>query len=171
MRVTNRVVYFQRLLRFAEYYERRRDPLGRLWFQVLRLRVRLIGERLGFEIPRHVFGPGLSIAHHGTVTVNGDAVVGSNCRIDTQTTIGDVRGSAPVLGDNVYVGSGARVLGGVSVGDDVAIGANAVVVEDVPPGVTVGGVPARVISRRGSHGVLQSPPLGPPRVEPGSDSE
>ncbi|HEX4463044.1 MAG TPA: hypothetical protein VH042_00185 [Solirubrobacterales bacterium] len=161
-RVSNRVVYFQRLLRFGEYYEGRRDPLGRFWFGLLRVRLRVMGERLGFEIPRGVFGPGLSIAHHGTITVNGEAVVGHNCRIDTQTTIGDVRGEAPRIGDNVYIGSGARILGGVTIGDEVAIGANSVVIEDVPDRVTVGGIPARVISQRGSRGVLQSPPLSPP---------
>ena len=162
-RVTNRVVYFQRLLRTGEYYERcRRDPLGRLWFGVLRVRLRLLGERLGFEIPRGVFGPGLSIAHHGTITVNGEARVGRNCRIDTQTTIADVRGNTPRIGDNVYIGSGARILGGVTIGDEVAIGANAVVVGDVPDRVTVGGIPARVISPNGSRGVLRSPPLSPP---------
>ncbi len=169
-RVSNRVVYFQRLLRFGEYYEGRRDPLGRLWFGVLRVRLRVMGERLGFEIPRGVFAPGLSIAHHGTITVNGEAVVGRNCRIDAQTTIGDVRGEAPTIGDDVYIGSGARILGGVRIGDEVAIGANAVVIEDVPDRVTVGGIPARVISRRGSRGVLQSPPLSPPSG-PGLESE
>lgn len=169
-RISNRVVYFQRLLRAGEYYEGRRDPLGRLWFGVLRVRLRLMSERLGFEIPRGVFGPGLSIAHHGTITVNGEAVVGRNCRIDTQTTIGDVRGEAPTIGDDVYIGSGARILGGVRIGDEVAIGANAVVIEDVPDRVTVGGIPARVISRRGSRGVLRSPPLSPPS-DPGLESE
>ncbi len=169
-RLTLRVVYFQRLLRIGEYYERcRHDPLGRLWFGLLRVRLRVMGERLGFEIPRGVFGPGLSIAHHGTITVNGEAVVGHNCRIDTQTTIGDVRGEAPRIGDNVYIGSGARILGGVTIGDEVAIGANAVVIEDVPDRVTVGGIPARVISQRGSRGVLQSPPLSP-ASDPGLES-
>jgi serine O-acetyltransferase len=161
-RVSNRVVYFQRLLRFGEYYEGRRDPLGRFWFGLLRVRLRLLSERLGFEVPRGVFGPGLSIAHHGTVTVNGEAKVGRNCRLDTQTTIADVRGQTPRIGNDVYIGSGARILGGVTIGDEVAIGANAVVIEDVPDRVTVGGIPARVISQRGSRGVLQSPPLSPP---------
>ncbi len=168
-RLTLRVVYFQRLLRFGEYYEGRRDPLGRFWFGVLRVRLRVMGERLGFEIPRGVFGPGLSIAHHGTITVNGEAAVGRNCRIDTSTTIGDVRGEAPVIGDDVYIGSGARILGGVKIGDEVAIGANAVVIEDVPERVTVGGIPAKVISPGGSRGVLQSPPLSPPS-DPGLES-
>lgn len=171
LRISNRVVYFQRILRIAEYYENcRRDPLGRLYWQLLRVRLRIIGERLGFEVPRGVFGPGLSIAHHGCVTVNGNAVVGRNCRLDAQTTIGDVRGGAPILGDNVYVGSGARILGGVRVGDEAAIGANAVVTRDVPARVTVGGIPAEIISQGGSRAVLGSPPLAPAqedRARPG----
>lgn len=170
LRISNRVVYFQRLLRFGEYYEGRRDPLGRFWFVVLRVRLRLLGERLGFEVPRGVFGPGLSIAHHGTVTVNGEARVGRNCRLDTQTTIADVRGRTPTIGDDVYIGSGARILGGVTIGDEVAVGANAVVVADVPPRVTVGGVPAQIISERGSRGVLGAPPLSPQASGQGLES-
>jgi serine O-acetyltransferase len=66
-------------------------------------------------------------------------------------TIGAERGLAPVLGDDVFVGAGARVLGGVRVGCRVRIGANAVVVADVPDGATVVGVPARVVKIRGSE--------------------
>jgi serine O-acetyltransferase len=163
-RVTQRVVYYQRLLRVCEYYETMpHRALPRCYVLVLKLRLRLLGERLGFDIPRRVFGPGLSIGHYGTISVNAAARVGRNCRLDAQTTIGDIRGAAPTIGDDVYIASGARVLGGVTVGDGAAVGANAVVLHDVPPGVTVAGVPARVVSDKGSRGVLGSPPLSPPQ--------
>lgn len=157
--VTDSVLHFQRLLRRAEYFERcREDPLGRIWFQVLRLRTRRLGERLGFDIPRGVFGPGLRIDHWGSIAVNSRAVVGRNCRLASQTTIGDARGGVPRIGDDVRIGSGARVLGDIEVGDGVAIGANAVVLHDVPPGVSVAGVPAVVISDRGWSGTADSMP-------------
>lgn len=70
--------------------------------------------------------------------------IGRNCSLIAAVTIG-LRNSAdfPTLGDEVYVGAGARILGGVSVGDRARIGANAVVVKDVPAGVTAVGIPAQ----------------------------
>lgn len=148
--VTHRIAYFQRLLRRTEYWEAcRRDPLGRIMSAWLRLRCQRLGERFGYEVPRFAFGPGLSIAHFGTVTVNPAARIGRNCRLHP-CTIGEVDGRSPVLGDNVHIGPGARILGPVTIGDGAVIAANAVVVKDVPAGVTVGGVPARVLSATGS---------------------
>jgi len=59
-----------------------------------------------------------------------------------------------MIGDNVYIGPGAKIFGAITIGDGVAIGANAVVHHDVSSGVTVGGVPARVISKKGSQGLV-----------------
>jgi serine O-acetyltransferase len=149
-RVTHRIAYFQRLLRRTEYWERcRRDPIGRVVSAWLRYRCQRLGERFAYEIPRNVFGPGLSVAHFGTVTVNPAARVGRNCRLHS-CTIGEVAGKSPVIGDDVHIGPGARVLGDVTVGERAVIAANAVVVKDVPPGVTVGGVPARILTGRDS---------------------
>jgi serine O-acetyltransferase len=144
---------FQRQLRRLEYLQScRRDPLGRLWFHLAQIRFLRLSRRLGFSIPAGVFGPGLSIAHYGSIVVSGRARVGRNCRIHSDVNIGETPdGRAPVIGNNVYIGPGAKIFGPISIGDDVAIGANAVVHRDVPRGVTVGGVPARVISERGSH--------------------
>ena len=63
--------------------------------------------------------------------------------------IGDNRGRSPVLGDHIFLGSGAKVIGGVSLGDGSKVGANAVVLSDVPPGVNVVGIPARPVAARG----------------------
>lgn len=89
--------------------------------------------------------------------VNGNARVGKNCRIQESTTIGATNGSAkaPVVGNNCFIGSGARIIGDIVIADDVAIGANAAVVKScTESGVTLGGVPAKVISHNGSHANL-----------------
>lgn len=86
--------------------------------------------------------------------INPNARVGANCRIHEGVTLGATNGSsdAPQIGDNCFLGSGAKVIGGIRIGDDVAIGAGAVVVKDCPEScVTLGGVPAKVISRSGSE--------------------
>jgi serine O-acetyltransferase len=148
-------VRFQRLLRRVEYLEScRRDPLGRVLCLVARVRLQRIGVRLGFVIPRHVFGPGLALAHYGSIVVNGMVRVGRNCRIHPGVVVGELDGKAPTIGDDVYLGPGAKLYGGISIGDGAAVGANAVVNRDVPPRVVVAGIPARVVSERGSTGLL-----------------
>jgi len=90
--------------------------------------------------------------------VNGAARIGSNCRIHTGVNIGTNAGTssaAPVLGDNCYIGPGAKLFGAITIGDSTVIGANAVVNRDFPEGgVTLGGVPAKVISAKSSDGLL-----------------
>jgi len=96
-------------------------------------------------------GPGLFI-QHGFATIVAAARVGSDCWINQQVTIGfDSPGSRPVLGDRVTVHAGAKVLGGVNVGDGARVGANAVVLHDVPPGHTAVGVPARNLPPKGAR--------------------
>ena len=101
--------------------------LNRLWLDRL-------SERLSFDIPLGVFGPGLSIAHRGTIVVNGDAVVGTNCRIHPGVTIGASSGKAPRIGRNVFIGPNALIIGGVEIGDGVVIGPGALVNVDVEGG-------------------------------------
>ena len=109
---------------------------------------------LGLSIPPNVFGPGLGIAHDGSIVVNSRARVGAWCRINSATNIGMTRSGVPTLGDFVYIAPGAVVYGGITVGDRVVIGANAVVGRDVEAGVTVAGSPARVINRQDSSSVM-----------------
>jgi serine O-acetyltransferase len=85
-------------------------------------------------------------SYHGFATIIIAERIGEDCLFAQQVTVGyDDRGGCPTIGARVRIGAGAIVLGPITVGDDAVIGAGAVVVRDVPPGVVVGGVPARVI--------------------------
>jgi serine O-acetyltransferase len=97
-------------------------------------------------------GRRLCIEHHGGIVVHGAAVIGDDCLIRHGVTIGNSSAEdptgAPSIGNRVQCGAGAKILGRVRVGNDVIIGANAVVVKDVPDYAVVGGVPARILKIR-----------------------
>lgn len=93
-------------------------------------------------------GGGLFI-QHGFSTVIGAEKIGKFCFVNQQVTIGYNGAEAPVLGDNVHITCGAKVLGNVRIGNNVKIGANAVVVKNVPDNSVVVGVPAYIIKRNG----------------------
>ena len=139
---------FQLRLRRLEYLTncRRWRLVSRLVLEVANHRLAV---RLGVTVPKNVFGPGLCLVHRGTVVVSPLARVGANCRIHPSTSIGD-RNGAPTLGDNVYIGPGAKLYGPISIGDNVAVGANAVVNSSFPSCCTIGGIPARHLSDKGA---------------------
>lgn len=99
-------------------------------------------------------GKGLYIAHFGEIFVNGDVVMGENCSLSQGVTIGvggrgEHRG-CPKIGDRVFLGPGAKIFGSLTVGNDVAVGANAVVTKDLSDNAVAVGIPAKVISYKGS---------------------
>ena len=126
--------------------------------------------RFGIDISRDAhIGSGLYIGHFGGIVVNAAVVIGDNCNLSQGVTLGQVnrgpKAGCPTIGNNVYIGPGAKIIGRIHVGDHAAVGANAVVLEDVPPNVAVGGVPARVISETGSEGYVNRtdyPPVPAP---------
>lgn len=124
----------------------------RLW---RRYRYYRLSIRLNFEIPPNVAGPGLSLAHRGPVIVNPGAIIGADCRIHSCVNIGTAAGGqreAPRIGQGVYIGPGAKLFGPIRVADGVAVAAQAVVHKDVLEGnVTVGGIPARILSHKGAE--------------------
>ena len=93
------------------------------------------------------FGPGFVLVHSMGVVINTAVRGGRDVKIEHQVTIGAERGQSPVLGDDLFIGAGAKIIGAVRIGSGVRVGANAVVVKDVPDNVTAVGVPARYIPR------------------------
>jgi serine O-acetyltransferase len=91
------------------------------------------------------FGPGFVMVHPVGVVINSAVRGGRNVWLESGVVIGDNHGGVPVLGDDIFIGSGARVIGPLTLGSRCRIGANAVVLKDVPAGATAVGVPARVI--------------------------
>ena len=97
--------------------------------------------------PRSDVDSGL-IIQHGFATIISAKQIGKNCKIYQQVTIGyDHTLQAPIIGDNVEICCGAKVIGGVTIGNNVIIGANAVVIKDVPNNCIVAGVPAKIIKK------------------------
>jgi serine O-acetyltransferase len=129
---TRPIAHWTALLRLCEAMRDQGSASRPLYF-ALRWAFERSSVRCGFDIPLNVFGPGLSIAHRGSIVVNGSARVGSFCRLHQGVTLGAVNGRAPILGDGVMVGPNAGIYGGVTVGDGARVGPHAYVVDDVPP--------------------------------------
>jgi serine O-acetyltransferase len=108
----------------------------------------------GIDLPCEArVGRGFRIDHFGGIVISGDAVFGEDCIIRNGVTVGlrhTGRRGSPVIGNRVDIGAGAKILGPIRIGDDVAIGANAVVLTEVPANSIAVGVPARIMARTGS---------------------
>lgn len=159
-----RIWKFQFMLRECEYEWncRRKNIWQKIIFKLKYMRLQGYASKLGFEIPLNVCGPGLCICHPGLLVINGNARIGANARIHAGVNIGSFSrfnehwqpDSAPIIGDNVYIGPGAKLFGKISIGNDVAIGANAVVNKSFPNHVTIAGVPAKIINFNGSKDMI-----------------
>ena len=140
---------FQRLLRKHEYLNNTKKGIfGNIRLVLIKLHFRKLSLKLGFTIPINVFGPGLSIAHYGTIVVNANAKIGANARVQTCVVIGAAGGSneSATIGDNVYFGSGAKIIGAINIPSNTAIAANAVVNKSFIQEKTIlAGVPSRIV--------------------------
>lgn len=121
--------------------------------------LRRLGHIYGISIPYNTsIGPGFYIGHTGGIVVSPKAVIGKNCNISCGVVIGETfrgaRKGVPSIGDYVYIAPGAKIIGGVFVGNNAAIGANSVVTRDLPEKAVAVGVPAKVISLAGSDGYI-----------------
>jgi len=142
------VVYRFGVWRMSLHSKVSRAPFSMLY----RFFFRRVRNRYGIEFPYSVkAGRGIVIEHQGAIVVHGNAQLGDGCIIRQGVTLGNKNLNAPfdapILGCGVNVGAGAKVLGKVRVGDFALIGANAVVVSDVPEGCIAVGIPARIINK------------------------
>lgn len=103
----------------------------------------------GISLPASAeIGKGFYIGHFGGIILHSHAKIGENCSIGPGVLIGTRGGGnkgVPIIGRDVYIGVGAKVLGGIKIGDRVKIGANAVVLTNIPDGATAVGIPARIL--------------------------
>ena len=138
-------------LRTAEYrYNCRKNRILKL---IAKYRLHKLSIRTGFEIPINTCDAGLCLVHRGTVIIATNSHLGENCRIHPGVTIGATNGSAdaPVIGRNVFIADGVKIIGKIRIADNVQSGANAVVVSDIlEEGTTWGGIPAKIISNNSS---------------------
>lgn len=110
----------------------------------------MIMKKYGIEIsPDAKIGRKFSIMHIGNIVIGAGTIIGNGCKIYQGVTIGCKNDEYPVIGDNVTIFPGAKVIGGIKIGNNVVIGTNAVVLHDVASNCVVAGNPARVIKRNG----------------------
>jgi serine O-acetyltransferase len=106
----------------------------------------------GIRLNREVkIGKGFHLIHSGNIQIHPNTVIGDYCGIQQDVTLGTAmeRKGAPIIGNNVYIGKGATILGKVTIGDGARIAANTLVIDHVPPNTTAIGVPARIIKYTG----------------------
>ena len=155
-RSTDEIWQFHKILRRLEFATN--SNMNFLYKSYLHIKFKRKSVRLGFTIPINVLGPGVSLPHYGSITINGGAEIGANCRIHNGVNIGTEAGKsveAPKIGNNCYIGPGAKIFGKIVIGPNSVIGANAVVNQSFPEGnQTIAGVPAKVVSQKNSEGLL-----------------
>ena len=116
--------------------------------------------KFGIDIQTQTIGEGFYIGHFGQIIVHNQAIIGVNCNISHGVTIGiSNRGKkmgVPIIGNYVYIAPGAKIFGGIKIGNNAVIGANAVVNDDIPDNAVVVGIPAKIVSYKGSDGFINN---------------
>jgi serine O-acetyltransferase len=136
-------------LRSYDRWRSRRGLFAGLLRRIAVVRHRFWSVVAGADIPLGTrIAGGLLLPHPNGIVIHSATVIGPNCLIFQQVTLGAGPASAQIIGGHVDIGAGAKVLGDLSIGNHARIGANAVVLADVPPYATAVGIPAKILRRR-----------------------
>ena len=148
---TTLVTLLLRSIRAYQRHKRRKGPWAVMNRKLARFSRNVLSILTASDIDVDTqLGRNLRLPHPTGVVTHGKVVIGDDCLIMQQVTIGLIADEGvPHIGSRVYIGSGAKVLGPIKIGDGAAIGANAVVLCDVPPRATAVGVPARIVEKKG----------------------
>jgi serine O-acetyltransferase len=123
-------------------------------FIICRLILRRYEFKYSIQLPYNTqVGYGLHIGHHGGIVINQRCKIGNNVNLSHGVTLGYTRTGVPRVGNDVYLGAGAKVIGGITIGNNVAIGANSVVTKNMPDNAIVVGIPGKIISLKGNRPV------------------
>lgn len=141
-------------LRHEEYHANQKGGYHKIMKKIWHLLHYYYGVKMGWDIPINVFGPGLKINHFGCIIVNEHAKVGAFCDIHQGVNIGQQgkkEDDVPTIGNNVWIGPGAKIFGKITIADKCAIGANSVVNKNFKEeNITIAGIPAKKISDNGN---------------------
>lgn len=131
-------------IRLYQRFQDRSGVLNNLLRKASVLNYRFWSAVVAADIPLNTYlGEGLLMPHANGCVFHPNIKMGKNCLVMQQVTIGiGSTDDVPVIGDNCQIGAGAKILGGITIGNDVVIGANAVVIRDVPSGHIAVGIPA-----------------------------
>lgn len=150
---------FQYRIAHFGYVKIKREPFRIIYKIITLLWQKTIEIVTGISIPASVkIGKSFYIAHFGGIIINAETIIGDNCNISQNVTIGvsglgEKRG-VPVIGNDVYIGANAVLTGKISIGNNVLIGATSLVNKSILDNSVVVGVPAEVISQNGSKGYI-----------------
>ena len=147
---------YVKLLRKTEFhYNNKQNFFHKFLYILCRRKKNILGRKLGIEMSENSFDVGLLIYHSGNIVVNGYARIGKNCKLHGSNCIGNngLSIKAPIIGNNVRLGVGAKVIGDITIADDVIVAAGAVVIESCYiKGAVLAGVPAKCVKIRSSEG-------------------
>lgn len=138
------------IYKYMTYLRREEAAKNKLTAYFWRRKKNDLGAKLGIIIYAGCCGKGLRIWHYGSTIISGDARIGENCTFHGQACVGSVGNSekAPVIGNCVDIGVGAKIIGDITIADGVRVGAGAVVTKScLEPGATLVGVPARIVKK------------------------